>query len=168
VAGVNLEKTFVIEAITEALQDEIDAQTSDAPTRKRLSACLPMLGQALADWQANHAFSAPGLMIAAATQRCGIVVHANAWSALACESDLATSALAEASELPTSPEAARLVTATLGTVLGESGRRAQDRDAAAISRFEDMPLLVAIVDPPVVLATTVPVERPAEPSAMIH
>jgi hypothetical protein len=137
----NLEKTFVIEAITEALQDEIDAQTCDAPTRERLSACLPMLGQALADWQANHAFSAPGLMIAAATARCGIVVHANAWSAFPCEPDVATFALAKAIERPTSPETARLVTATLGTVLGESGRRARDRDADLIAGYGDLALL---------------------------
>ena len=127
-----------------------------------------MLEQAIASWQANHAFSAPGLMIAAATSHSGVVVHANAGSALACDPDLAAFALAKAVEMPTSAESARLVTMTLGAVLGERGRRARDRDAATISGFGDMPLLVAIVDPPDVLATTVPVERPAEPSAMIH
>jgi len=86
----------MIEAITEALQDEIAAQDCDAATRKRLSACLPMLGQAIADWQANHAFSAPGLMIAAATRHSGVVVHANAWSAVAYV-DVAAFALAKAS-----------------------------------------------------------------------
>ena len=101
-------------SITEALQDEIAAQDCDGPTRKRLSACLPMLEQAIANWQANHAFSAPGLMIAAATSHSGVVVHVNAWSSLACDPDLAAFALAEAVEMPTSAESARRVTMTLG------------------------------------------------------
>ena len=66
----------MIEVITETLQDQIAAHDCDAPTRERLAACLPMLEQAIADWQANHAFSAPGLMIAAATPHSGVVVHA--------------------------------------------------------------------------------------------
>ena len=74
----------MIEVITETLQDQIAAHDCDAPTRERLAACLPMLEQAIADWQANHAFSAPGLMIAAATPHSGVVVHANAWSDRAC------------------------------------------------------------------------------------
>ena len=48
----------MIEVITETLQDQIAAHDCDAPTRERLAACLPMLEQAIADWQANHAFSA--------------------------------------------------------------------------------------------------------------
>ena len=50
----------MIEVITEMLQDQIAAHDCDAPTRERLAACLPMLEQAIADWQANHAFSRPG------------------------------------------------------------------------------------------------------------
>ena len=114
----------MIEVITEMLQDQIAAHDCDAPTRERLAACLPMLEQAIADWQANHAFSAPGLMIAAATPHSGVVVHANAWSDRACDPDMAPFALAEAIEMPSSADTARLVTLTLGSVLGESGRRA--------------------------------------------
>jgi hypothetical protein len=66
----------MIEVITETLQDQIAAHDYDAPTRERLAACLPMLEQAIADWQANHAFSAPGLMIAAATPHSGVVAPA--------------------------------------------------------------------------------------------
>lgn len=158
----------MIEVITEMLQDQIAAHDCDAPTRERLAACLPMLEQAIADWQANHAFSAPGLMIAAATPHSGVVVHANAWSDRACDPDMAPFALAEAIEMPTSADTARLVTLTLGSVLGESGRRARDRDADLIASFGELPLLCVVVVPPDVLATTVPVERAAEPSAMIH
>ena len=53
-------------------------------------------------------------MIAAATSHSGVVVHVNAWSSLACDSDLAAFALAEAVEMPTSAESARRVTMTLG------------------------------------------------------
>lgn len=159
----------MIEAITETLQDEIDAQDCDALTRERLAACLPMLGRAIADWQNNYAFSAPGLMIAAATPHCGIVVHANAWSDVDCDNrDLAASALAQAIEMPTSAESAHRVTMTLGAVLGESGRRACDRDAKLIAGFGDLALLCVVVDPPDVLVTTVPVQRAEEPSVMIH
>ena len=58
----------MIETITTTLQDELEAQHFDEPIRERLSACLPVLEQAIAGWRANHAFSAPGLMIAAATR----------------------------------------------------------------------------------------------------
>jgi hypothetical protein len=88
----------MIEVITDTLQDQIAAHDCDAPTRERLAACLPMLEQAIADWQANHAFSAPGLMIAAATPHSGVLVHANAWSDRACDPDMAPFALAEAIE----------------------------------------------------------------------
>ena len=57
----------MVETITTTLQDELEAQHFDAPIRERLSACLPMLDEAIADWRANHSFSTPGLMIAAAT-----------------------------------------------------------------------------------------------------
>ena len=157
----------MVEDITAALQDEIAAQDCDAPTRERLAACLPMLGQALANWQANHAFSAPGLMVAAATANAGLVVHANAWSSLAGDPDVAAFALAKAIELPTSPETARLVTTTLGTVLGESGRRARDRDAELIAGYGDLALLCVVVAPPDVLAATIPVQQADEPSTMI-
>ena len=41
----------MIETLTAVLEDEIAAQACDAPARARLSACLPMLAQALASWQ---------------------------------------------------------------------------------------------------------------------
>jgi hypothetical protein len=37
-----------------------------------------------------------------------------------------------------------------------------------MSRFGDLPMLCVVIDPPALLATTVPVEVAAEPSAMIH
>ena len=61
-----------------------------------------------------------------------------------------------------------MVTATLGTVFGESGRRARDRDADLIAGYGDLALLCVVVDPPDVLAATVPVPRAEEPSEMIH
>ena len=54
----------MIEAIAVTLQDEIAAHSFDELTGERLLAC-----RAIASWEANHAFSAPGIMAAGATPR---------------------------------------------------------------------------------------------------
>ena len=59
----------MIEAIAVTLQDEIAAHSFDELTGERLLACPPMLDRAIASWEANHAFSAPGIMAAGATPR---------------------------------------------------------------------------------------------------
>jgi hypothetical protein len=158
----------MIETIAATLQAEIWAHDFDAPIRERLSACLPLLDEAIADWRANHSFSAPGLMIVAATAHSGVVLHANGWSDVECDRELAVRAVAEAVEMPVSAESGRIVTIALSVVLGETGRRAQARDAERISRFGDLPMLCVVVDPPALLATTVRVEVAAEPSRMVH
>ena len=84
-----------------------------------------MLDEAIADWRANHSFSAPGLMIAAATARSGVVLHANGWLDVECDRELAVRAVAEAVEMPVSAESVRIVTIALSVVLGETGRLAQ-------------------------------------------
>ena len=61
----------MIEAIAVTLQDEIAAHSFDELTGERLLACPPMLDRAIASWEANHAFSAPGIMAACATPRLG-------------------------------------------------------------------------------------------------
>ena len=66
----------------------------------------------------------PARASGALAPRLGLAVHANGWSDLACDRDLAAFALAEAVEMPVSAESACLVTVTLGVVLGESARRA--------------------------------------------
>ena len=88
-----------------------------------------MLDEAIADWRANHSFSAPGLMIATATARSGVVLHANGWVDVECDRELAVRAVAEAVEMPVSAESGRIVTIALSVVLGETGRRAQGRGA---------------------------------------
>ena len=59
----------MIEAIAVTLQNEIAAHSFDELTCERLLACPPMLDRAIASWEANHAFSAPGIMAAGATPR---------------------------------------------------------------------------------------------------
>ena len=41
----------MVETITTTLQDELEAQHFDEPIRERLSACLPVLEQAIASWR---------------------------------------------------------------------------------------------------------------------
>ena len=64
--------------------------------------------------------------------------------------------------------ASRTLTLGLSVVLGESGRRAHAKDAALIAGYGELPLLVVVVDPPDVLATTLPVEVAEPPSALLH
>lgn len=134
----------MVETITTTLQDELEAQHFDEPIRERLSACLPVLEQAIAGWRANHAFSPPGLMITGATPRSGVVVHAAGWGEPLDEFDheLAVRAVAKAVELPVSTESNLIITLGLSVALGAAGRRAQAKDAGHISRFGDLPLPV--------------------------
>ena len=154
----------MFETITTTLQDELEAQHFDAPIRERLSACLPVLEQAIAT------FSAPGLMIAADTARSGLVLYADGWGDLAdgVDQELAVRAIAEAIEAPSATRSTRALTLGLSVVLGESGRRAHAKDAALIAGYGELPLLVVVVDQPDVLATTLPVEVAQPPSALIH
>ena len=160
----------MVETITTTLQDELEAQHFDEPIRERLSACLPVLEQAIASWRANHTFSAPDLMIAAATARSGLVLYADGWGDLAdgVDQELAVRAIAEAIEAPSATRSTRALTLGLSVVLGESGRRAHAKDAALIADYGELPLLVVVVDPPDVLATTLPVEVAEPPSALLH
>ena len=66
------------------LQNEIAAHSFDELTCERLSACPPMLDRAIASWEANHAFSAPGIMAAGATPRgisCCVPMAGRMWNA---------------------------------------------------------------------------------------
>ena len=121
----------MVETITTTLQDELEAQHFDEPIRERLSACLPVLEQAIAT------FSAPGLMIAAATARSGLVLYADGWGDLAdgVDQELAVRAIAEAIEAPSATRSTRALTLGLSVVLGESGRRAHAQGCGADRRL---------------------------------
>ena len=73
----------MIEVITETLQDEIDAQTVTRPPANGCPLACRCWDRRSRTGRPTTPSRAPGLMIAAATPRCGVVVHANAWSAFA-------------------------------------------------------------------------------------
>ena len=82
-------------------------------------------------------FSAPGLMIAAATARSGLVLYADGWGDLAdgVDQELAVRAIAEAIEAPSATRSTRALTLGLSVVLGESGRRAHAQGCGADRRL---------------------------------
>ena len=53
--------------IAAAIADKLEISDIAAEAREHLRPCLPVLRNALANWQDNGSFSAPGLMVAAAT-----------------------------------------------------------------------------------------------------
>jgi hypothetical protein len=67
---------------------------------------------------------------------------------------------------------AALLVAALSAALGKEGRASADNDARAILECGELPLLVVLVAPQeaevVMMATTIAVPCPAEPSVALH
>jgi hypothetical protein len=147
------------------------ATCSLAPeARERLALCLPVLSDALDTWQDGGSFSAPGLMCVAATPCASAMVHSTIWA-------LGNDGLDRGTVLHTLHRAIELdepalLIASLSAALEEQGRAAAEADAAAISARGEQPLLIVLAasdgDAVSMLATTVAVPCPAEPSRMIH
>ena len=62
-------------AIAATVGDEIEATDLNPGARANLRRCLPVLGDAVAAWQDDGGFAAPGLMIMATTPSAAVVVH---------------------------------------------------------------------------------------------
>ena len=131
----------------------------------RSAAALPACAQAAGS------FSTPGILVAAATPTSFSLTHSECWATNVdhLDRDVVLVALVKAIEL----QEAALLVAALSAVLGKTGRASAEADARAISGRGELPLLVVLAaasqDAEVaVMATTVAVPCPAEPSVTLH
>jgi hypothetical protein len=157
--------------ITDAVAIKLDASDLAPEARDRLRLCLPVLREAIDNWQANSAFSAPGLMVAAATPTSFSLTHSQCWAENVdhLDRDVVLVAVVSAIEL----QEAALLVAALSAVLVKQGRASAEADAQSVLECGEQPLLVVLAassqDAEVALmATTVAVPCPAEPSVTLH
>jgi hypothetical protein len=157
--------------ITDTVAIKLDASDLAPEVRDRLRPCLPVLSDAITNWQAAGSFSAPGILVAAATPTSFSLTHSECWATNVdhLDRDVVLVALVKAIEL----QEAALLVAALSAVLGKTGRASAEADARAISGRGELPLLVVLAaasqDAEVaVMATTVAVPCPAEPSVTLH
>ena len=157
--------------ITDTVAVKLDASDLAPEARDRLRPCLPVLSDAITNWQAGGSFSAPGILVAAATPTSFSLTHSECWATNVdhLDRDVVLVALVKAIEL----QEAALLVAALSAVLGKTGRASAEADARAISGRGELPLLVVLAaasqDAEVaVMATTVAVPCPAEPSVTLH
>jgi hypothetical protein len=161
----------MIDSITDTVAIKLDASDIAPEVRDRLRPCLPVLSDAITNWQAGGSFSAPGILVAAATPTSFSLTHSECWATNVdhLDRDVVLVALVKAIEL----QEAALLVAALSAVLGKTGRASAEADARAISGRGELPLLVVLAaasqDAEVaVMATTVAVPCPAEPSVTLH
>jgi len=131
--------------ISDLLLQQIDAR----PGLDQLEACLPLLEQAFASWQAQGAAANFGLLVAAASPCDAVVFHASGWPEAdgCCAPELAQHAVLRAIERHAEPQAIGIIAAGLSLLLGPEGRARQRRDAAEIRRAQGVPLIVALMAP---------------------
>ena len=131
----------------------IDA-TTDASSRKGLRRCLRLLSEAISNW-GGHALAPSGLVIAGATSRGAVVLHADAgWppfdEALAARlrqefaPDAVALALADSIESP-SFQGEAIVTGT-ALLLGRAGIAACVADSEAIAEQGQIPVLALLIE----------------------
>ena len=156
--------------IAAAIADKLEISDIAAEAREHLRPCLPVLRNALANWQDNGSFSAPGLMVAAATPTAFSLTHSSCWAENVdnLDRDVVLLALVSAIEL----QQAALLIAALSSVLGKEGRASADNDAKSALACGEMPLLVVLAAPldteVAMMATTVAMPCPVEPSVARH
>jgi hypothetical protein len=157
--------------ITDTVAIKLDASDLAPEARDRLRPCLPVLSDAITNWQAGGFFSAPGLLVAAATPTSFSLTHSECWAENVdhLDRDVVLVALVKAIEI----QEAALLVAALSAVLGMEGRAAAEADARAVLERGELPLLVVLAassqDAEVALmATTVAMPCPAEPSVTLH
>ena len=131
--------------ISDLLLQQIDAR----PGLDQLEACLPLLEQAFASWQAQGAAANFGLLVAAASPCDAVVFHASGWPEAdgCCAPELAQHAVLRAIERHAEPQAIGIIAAGLSLLLGPEGHARQRRDAAEIRRAQGVPLIVALMAP---------------------
>jgi len=131
--------------ISDLLLQQIDAR----PGLDQLEACLPLLEQAFASWQAQGAAANFGLLVAAASPCDAVVFHASGWPEAdgCCAPELAQHAVLRAIERHAEPQAIGVIAAGLSLLLGPEGRAQQQRDAAEIRKAHGVAMVVALLAP---------------------
>ena len=131
--------------ITALVLKEIDARSG----LDRLEACLPLLEQAFASWQANGAAADFELLVAAASPRDAVIFHFDSWPDPdgRCEPDLARQAVLAAIERHAAPQAIGIIAAGLSLLLGPEGRALHRHDAAEVRKRGSVPLIVVLMAP---------------------
>ena len=147
-------------AIAAEVQKAIDG-LADAAAKKRLPLCLPMLAEAIEDFCLLEVVAGrvvygpratpPGsIVIAAATPRGAIVLHANTWPALdervVADFDRVELLTTLAAAIDSSAYEADTIVTGLAAMLGKAGMAICGQDAARISGAGDTPVIALLVE----------------------
>lgn len=124
----------------------------------RLEDAIPVLVEAIDQWELTGILADHPILIAVATPRAARVIRADQWGDLP---PVGTDRLIEAVEASPSDVNSTLIVAGVAALLGPAGRKAHGEDAGMIRATGQIPiLLLMIADPATMVATTVELPRP--------